>query len=264
MSLKQRLQQLGFSVVSARAASEHGNKIQMILPSWTEIKRAFAEDRELSIVCPSFEIGDYSFEVNSFGRAGANSVSLDYMHHQDDTEILAMFRFKKHGEDGVQLESITVSICGHSDDPIKKKYEPQPQLNNYVDIAKLCEMINSALHGSRATARAAGEHDNDPMLQDVESYPVSFTAHGIKFNRERSEEHFAEYHGFWKQKLMFIVLNEHPSRNIEIQVGLDQDGNEDIYAETASLSRQTQFSDAIRRITNAIEARIEVFEDDGL
>ena len=176
MSLKQRLQQLGFSVVSARAASEHGNKIQMILPSWTEIKRAFAEDRELSIVCPSFEIGAYSFEVDQFRRAGANAVSLDYMHHQDDTEILMMFRFKKHGEDGVQLESIAVSICGHSDDPIRKMYEPQPQLNNYIDIAKLCEVINSMLHGSRATARTAGEVGGNPKLKDIEAYPPSFMA----------------------------------------------------------------------------------------
>ena len=87
---------------------------------------------------------------------------------------------------------------------------------------------------------------------------------GIKFNHERGEEHLAEYHGFWHDKLVFVLFNEHPSGRILVSVGFDKDGNEDGYAEEFPLKHDTHFDDALRRITSAVKARIEVFEDDGL
>lgn len=116
------------------------------------------------------------------------------------------------------------------------------------------------------SARVAGEHDGDPMLSDIENYPPTFTAHGIKFTRERGEEHFAEYHGFWHNKLIFILFNEHPSRSIQVQVAFDQDdpGNEDESAETFALNSNTYLSAALKRITTAIEDRIDTYEQDGM
>lgn len=118
---------------------------------------------------------------------------------------------------------------------------------------------------SVVTARAAGEHDGDPMLKDIESYPSVFTAHGIKFTRERSEDHFAEYHGTWRDKLIFILLNEHPSSSIQVHVSIAQDdpGDEDESAESFALKGNVYFSAALKRIASAIEERIDTYEQDG-